>query len=113
MAALGERISGGSMISDRSELAPRAHLPIEEPTEEPPSPEKLPDDDPPIEEPPIEDPSALDQLERFLLLVFLRRYVTHRARRRRFAQMNGTARLFAEVRANGNACANVVSENRP
>ena len=39
-----------------------------------------------------------DQLERFLVLTFLRRYITYCARRRRFAAMNGAARLlFAEV----------------
>ena len=38
--------------------------------------------------PPIED-----QLERFLVLLFLRRYVTWCARTRRFAAMNGAARL--------------------
>ena len=42
--------------------------------------------------------AAIDGLERFLLLVFLRRYVTYCARRRRFAAMNGAARLFAELR---------------
>ena len=42
-------------------------------------------------------PPAIDGLERFLLLVFLRRYVTYCARRRRFAAMNEAARLFAQV----------------
>ena len=37
--------------------------------------------------------------EAFLLGVFLRRYVTYCARCRRFAAMNGAARMFAEVRA--------------
>jgi hypothetical protein len=46
-----------------------------------------------MEEPPPVD----DQLERFLVLVFLRRYITYFARRRRFAAMNGAARLFAEL----------------
>ena len=40
---------------------------------------------------------AIDASEAFLLRVFLRRYVTYCARRRRFAAMNGAARLFAEV----------------
>jgi hypothetical protein len=80
--------AGVVMLSLSSKRAPRAdHLPIEEPPEEPP-PEEPPDEDHPIEEPPIEDPSALDQLERFFALLFLRRYVTHCARRRRFAAMN-------------------------
>ena len=38
---------------------------------------------PPDEEPPVEEACVLD--------VLLRRYVTYCARRRRFAQMNGTA----------------------
>ena len=42
-------------------------------------------------------PLAIDGLERFLLLVFLRRYVTYCARCGRYAAMNGTARLFLEV----------------
>ena len=48
---------------------------------------------PPELEPPI------DAAETFLLAVFLRRYVTYCARRRRFAAMNGAARLFAQIRA--------------
>ena len=44
-------------------------------------------------------PVQLDAAERFLLRVFLRRYITHCARRRRFAQMRGAARLFSEVSA--------------
>ena len=42
---------------------------------------------------------AIDAAEAFLVRLFLRRYVTHCARRRRFAAMNGAARLFAEVGA--------------
>jgi|SRR6516162_8532981 hypothetical protein len=41
-------------------------------------------------------PPAIDATERFLLRLFLRRYVTWCARRRRFAAMQGAARLFAE-----------------
>jgi hypothetical protein len=44
---------------------------------------------------------AIDAAEAFLLTVFLRRYVTNCARRRRFAAMNGAARLFAAIRAPG------------
>ena len=36
----------------------------------------------------------LDDEERFQALVFLRRYVTHCARRKRYQQMEGAARLF-------------------
>ena len=39
---------------------------------------------------------TIDGLERFLVLLFLRRYVTWFARPRRLAQMQGAARLFAE-----------------
>ena len=48
------------------------------------------------ERPPEIEP-AIDALEAFLVRLFLRRYVTYCARRRRFATMNGAARLFAEV----------------
>ena len=43
-------------------------------------------------------PSA-DALEVFLMRLFLRRYVTYCARRRRFAAINGAARLYREIRA--------------
>jgi hypothetical protein len=52
-----------------------------------------------VEEPPVEEALVSDQIERFLVLVFLRRYVTWCARRRRFAQMNGAERLFTKLRA--------------
>ena len=42
---------------------------------------------------------AIDALEVSLVRVFLRRYITYCARRRRFAAMNGAARLYTEVRA--------------
>ena len=45
------------------------------------------------------DPASLRGLERSLLLLFLRRYVTYCARRRKFAAMNGAARLHAAVLA--------------
>jgi hypothetical protein len=89
----------------------RSHLPAGEPPQsDPPRPEKEPpskdppvkeppEKDPPVKEPPVEAPATLDGLERFLLIVFLRRYVTYCARRRRFAAMNGATRLFAELKA--------------
>jgi hypothetical protein len=40
---------------------------------------------------------AIDELESFLARLFLRRYVTHCARRGRFAAMSGAARLHAEM----------------
>jgi hypothetical protein len=79
--------------------ADAARRPVKDPPKDPrPGPERdPPDDEPPVKEPPDEDPPKLDGLERFLLLVFLRRYVTYCARHRRFAAMNGAARLYAEV----------------
>ena len=50
------------------------------------------------ERPPELQP-AIDALEVSLVRVFLRRYITYCARRRRFAAMNGAARLYTEVRA--------------
>src|SRR2546423_155939 len=83
---------------------PVAHLPpIEEapPEKEPPERED-PDNeppDPPVEEPPVEEALVRDDIERFLVLLFLRRYITRCARRRNFPQMNGAAKLFRKVMA--------------
>jgi hypothetical protein len=86
------RPSDPTMFNPWSKLPtrPAAHQP---PVEEPP-PDHGPTPDPPpiVQPPPIED-----QLERFLVLVFLRRYVTYCARRRRFAQMEGAARLHQKI----------------
>ena len=41
-------------------------------------------------------PPRIDATERYLRRVFLRRYTTWCARRRRFAQMEGAARLHRE-----------------
>jgi hypothetical protein len=49
--------------------------------------------------PELAEPSAIDKRESFLARLFLRRYVTHCARRGRFAAMNGAAALFAELGA--------------
>ena len=58
---------GVALVSPSSMLAPRDHLPIEEPPEEPP-PEKPPDDVPPVEEPPpIEDATRRQDLLRIAL----------------------------------------------
>ncbi len=46
---------------------------------------------------PLEMTPSLDADERFLARLFLHRYVTWCARRRRFAQMQGAARLHREV----------------
>src|SRR5262245_23941455 len=45
----------------------------------------------------VERAPMLDGVERFLALVFLRRYVTYCARRRRFAQMEGAAKLARAI----------------
>jgi hypothetical protein len=86
------RTGDPTMFNPWAKLPPRpaAHLP---PVEEPP-----PDHGPTPDPPPVEQPPPIeDQLERFLVLLFLRRYVTYCARRRRFAQMEGAARLHSEI----------------
>ena len=47
--------------------------------------------------PELAKPSAIDAGEASLVRLFLRRYVAYCARRRKFAAMNGAARLFVEV----------------
>ena len=42
-------------------------------------------------------PPAIDKLERFLALTFLRRHVTYCVRRRRFAQAQSAAKLHREI----------------
>jgi hypothetical protein len=54
---------------------------------------------PPQLNPHLERPPAIDTVERFLVALFLRRYVTYCARRGRLAQMQGAARLRREVMA--------------
>ena len=44
-----------------------------------------------------EEPPAIDQLDRFLACVFLRRYATYCVRRRRYAQAQGAAALLREL----------------
>jgi|SRR5690349_11869176 len=83
--------SRGSSGSFNPFRPPAMHSP---PVEDPPPDHGPTPDPPPIEQPPIED-----QLERFLVLTFLRRYITWCARCRRFAQMNGAERLFTKLRA--------------
>jgi len=41
----------------------------------------------------------MDEREAFLTTLFLRRYVTYCARRRRFSQMQGAARLLSKIAA--------------
>src|SRR5207253_7712800 len=80
------------MFSPWSKLPPRpaAHLP---PVEEPP-----PDHGPTPDPPPIEQPPPIeDQLARFLVLLFLRRYITWCTRSRRFASMNRAISLYDVV----------------
>jgi hypothetical protein len=47
--------------------------------------------------PHLEQLPAIDATERFLVALFLRRYVTYCARRRRVKQMQGAARLYREI----------------
>lgn len=54
---------------------------------------------PPDLQPHLASPPAIDAFEASLVRLFLRRYVTYCARRRRFAAMEGAARLFVEVGA--------------
>jgi hypothetical protein len=87
------RTGSATMFNPWAKLPPRpaAHLP---PVEDDPPPDHGPTPDPP----PVEQPPPIeDQLERFLVLLFLRRYVTCCARRRRFAQMEGAARLHGKM----------------
>src|SRR5690349_4521469 len=62
------------------------------PYEDPP-PHHGPTPDPPL----AEETPPDDELKRSLVLLFLRRYITWCARTRRFAAMEGAARLFAEL----------------
>src|SRR5437879_934560 len=83
------RSGGVGMFNPWSKLPPRpaAHLP---PVEEPP-----PDHGPTPDPPPVEQPPPIeDQLERFLVLLFLRRYVTWCARSRRHDQAERAAKLW-------------------
>jgi hypothetical protein len=53
-------------------------------------------------EPPLELETAVaDALERALVVIFLRRYVTWCARRRRYAAMNGAAHLLRTLSSAG------------
>ena len=44
-------------------------------------------------------PPSIEQLERFLACVFLRRYTTYCVRRKQYAEAQGAAVLFRELRA--------------
>ena len=48
-------------------------------------------------QPQLAMPPEIDAAERFLVRLFLRRYVTWCARRQRFAQMQGAARLHEQI----------------
>ena len=52
-------------------------------------------------DPHLERPPAIDAAERALVATFLRRYVTYCARRGRFAQMQGAAKLCREILSAG------------
>jgi len=62
------------------------------PWQDPPPPAQL------LMHPQRELPPAIDALERFLALTFLRRHVTYCVRRRLFAQGQGAATLHRELR---------------
>ena len=47
-------------------------------------------------QPHLTEPPAIDDVEAFLVMLFLRRYVTYCARRKRYGQMQGAARLLGE-----------------
>jgi len=54
---------------------------------------------PPEVQPHLARPPAIDGLEAFLAALFLRRYVTYCAKRRRYSQMQGAVRLYRELAA--------------
>jgi hypothetical protein len=81
--------------------------PDETRVKEPPGNKPPPEKDPPSKKRPVKEPERIaaaslreepqfDELERFLVLLFLR-YVPYCARRARFAQMNGAADLLTCV----------------
>ena len=55
--------------------------------------------------PQLTQPPAIDDFEPFLVGLFLRRYVTYCARRQRYAQMEGAARLLSEFDGSAGALA--------
>ena len=81
--------------------------PSETPVKEPPGHKPPAEKDPPSKDAPVNEPKQtgahcehepqLDEIERFLVLLFLRRYVAYCARGARYAQMNGAAQLHREV----------------
>lgn len=52
---------------------------------------------PPQIDPHLECPPTIDAVERFLVALFLRRYVTYCARKRRYARMQDAAQLWRDV----------------
>jgi len=54
---------------------------------------------PPEMQPHLAKPPRIDEREAFLTSLFLRRYVTYCGRRKRYAQMQGAARLLRSVTA--------------
>ena len=70
---------------------PAAHSP---PVEDPP-----PDHGPTPDPPPVEPPPPEDELERFLVLLFLRRYVRWCARTLRYASMGQAINLYRVIAA--------------
>ena len=62
-----------------------------------------------VDQAPQLDP-PLDHDERFLTALFLRRYVTYCARSRRFAQMEGAARLYRDIETAQNCLSDAQSK---
>lgn len=52
---------------------------------------------PPEMQPHLARPPAIDELEAFLAMMFLRRYVAYCARRQQYSQMQGALRLHREI----------------
>jgi hypothetical protein len=97
-------IIGAPEIRDTAGAAfsPHAHLPPEEPPPDDDEPVHEPPDneppDPPVEEPPPDMQPKMDGLECFLVVLFLRRYVTWCIRSRRYGSMASAAALYRSLR---------------
>ena len=63
--------------------------------------------------PHLNRPPTIDAMEYFLKALFLRRYVTYCARRQRYAQMEGAARLLSEFEGSAGALATPREPRRP
>ena len=100
------RTANATMFGLPPIFAPRpSQTPVKEPPPKDTPPKTPPIKEPPTKEPPVNeppatptsDPPALDDLERLLVLLFLRRYIMWCARRGRFAAMEGAAKLHRQI----------------